>query len=148
MPLGGGRELDESGNFRLLDENEIVCDSCRKARRLPEKRSFPRHRRRLLVEWAAEGFASAGFTHDVSPTGMFICSVQVPEREIVLPINLTLPDGRKIRLRGVIVRSYRVAPSLRRARRSGFCVRLIEAPEEYFVLLADLLNVQLPGETA
>lgn len=137
-----------SGDFRLLDENEIVCDSCRQARRLPEKRSFPRHRRRLLVEWAAEGFASAGFTHDVSPTGMFICSVHVPEREIVLPINLTLPDGQKIRLRGVIVRSYRVAPSLRRARRSGFCVRLIEAPEEYFVLLADLLNVQLPDETA
>lgn len=79
---------------------------------------------------------------------MFICSVHIPEREIVLTINLTLPDGRKIRLRGVIVRSYRVAPSLRRARRSGFCVRLIEAPEEYFVLLARLLSVQLPDETA
>jgi len=75
---------------------------------------------------------------------MFICSLHIPEREVVLTMNLALPDGRKIRLRGVIVRSYRVAPSLRRVRRSGFCVRLIEAPEDYFVLVADLLQLHLP----
>jgi hypothetical protein len=114
---------------------------------LPERRAFPRHRRRLLVEWAVDGFSSAGFTHDVSATGMFVCSLHIPEREMVLTMNLGHPDGRKIRLRGVIVRSYQVAPSLRRTRRSGFCVRLIEAPEDYFVLLADLLHLQLPDET-
>jgi hypothetical protein len=115
---------------------------------LPEKRNFPRHRRRLLVEWAADGFASAGFTHDLSPAGMFICSSLIPEPKVVLTITLALPDGRKLRLRGVIVRTYRVAASLRRTVPNGFSVRLIEAPEEYFVLLADLLSVQLPEETA
>lgn len=75
---------------------------------------------------------------------MFICSLHIPERDVVLTMNLALPDGRKVRLRGVIVRSYRVAPSLRRVRRSGFCVRLIEAPEDYFVLVADLLQLHLP----
>lgn len=111
---------------------------------LTEKRIFPRHKRRLLVEWAAEGFASAGFTHDLSASGMFVCSLHIPEREIELTLNLAHPDGRMIRLRGIIVRSYRVAPSLRRARRSGFCVRLIEAPEDYFLLVADLLRLELP----
>ena len=75
---------------------------------------------------------------------MFICSLHIPERDVVLTMNLALPDGRKARLRGVIVRSYRVAPSLRRVSRSGFCVRLIEAPEDYFVLVADLLQLHLP----
>lgn len=65
---------------------------------------------------------------------------------MVLTMNLGHPDGRKIRLRGVIVRSYQVAPSLRRTRRNGFCVRLIEAPEDYFVLLADLFRLQIPDE--
>jgi PilZ domain len=116
------------------------------ANRLPERRAFPRHRRRLLVEWAANGFSSAGFTHDVSATGMFVCSLHIPEREMVLTINLAHPDGRKIRLRGVTVRSYQVAPSLRRARRSGFCVRLVEAPEDYFVLLAGLFQLPIPDE--
>lgn len=111
---------------------------------MTEKRGCPRRRRRLVVEWAADGFASAGFTHDLSATGMFVCSLHIPEREAVLTMNLALPDGRKIRLRGIIVRSYRVAPSLRRVRRSGFCVRLIEAPEDYFVLVADLLQLHLP----
>ena len=77
---------------------------------------------------------------------MFVCSLHIPERDLTLTMNLAHPDGRKIRLRGVIVRSYRVAPSMRRARRSGFCVRLIEAPEDYFVLVAELLHLQLPDE--
>ena len=79
---------------------------------------------------------------------MFICSSRIPEPKVVLTITLALPDGRKLRLRGVIVRTYRVAASLRRTVPNGFCVRLIEAPEEYFVLLADLLSVRLPEETA
>lgn len=75
---------------------------------------------------------------------MFVCSLHIPEREVVLTMNLALPDGRRVRLRGVVVRSYCVAPNLRRVKRSGFCVRLIEAPEDYFVLVADLLQLQLP----
>lgn len=78
---------------------------------------------------------------------MFICSSQIPEPKVVLTITLALPDGRKIRFRGVIMRTYRVAASLRRAVPNGFSVRLIEAPEDYFVLLADLLRLELPEST-
>jgi hypothetical protein len=78
---------------------------------------------------------------------MFICASHIPEPKVVLTLTLVHPDGRKIRLRGVIVRTFRVAASLRRAVPNGFCVRLIEAPEDYFVLLADLLRVELPEST-
>ena len=79
---------------------------------------------------------------------MFICSSLIPKPKVILTITLALPDGRKLRLRGVIVRTFRVAASLRRTVPNGFSVHLIEAPEEYFVLLADLLSLQLPAETA
>jgi hypothetical protein len=95
-----------------------------------------------------DGFASAGFTHDVSPTGMFICSSSIPEIKMPLTLTLATPDGRKLRLRGVIVRVFRVAANLRQAVPNGFCVRLVEAPEDYFVLLAELLHLQLPEEPA
>lgn len=113
---------------------------------LAEKRAFPRRRRRLLVEWGAKGFSYAGFTHDVSPNGLFICSTYIPGLKMLLALKLGLPDGRKIRLRGVIVRSYRVPPNLRRSVPSGFSVKLIEAPEEYFGLLAKLFSVRFPHD--
>jgi hypothetical protein len=116
--------------------------------RLAEKRAFPRRRRRLLVEWAGGGFASAGFTHDVSPSGLFVCSTYIPGIKRLLTLTLSLPSGRKIRLRGMTVRSYRVPANLRRAVPSGFCVRLTEAPEDYFGLLADLFSVRFTDERA
>lgn len=113
---------------------------------MPEKRGFPRRKRRLLVEWAGGGFASAGFTHDVSPSGIFVCSTYIPGIKRLLTLTLSLPSGRKIRLRGITVRSYRVPANLRRAIPSGFSVRLTEAPEDYFGLLADLFSLHLPEE--
>lgn len=111
---------------------------------MSEKRGFPRRKRRLLVEWAGGGFASAGFTHDVSPSGLFVCSTYFPGIKRLLTLTLSLPNGRKIRLRGFTVRSYRVPANLRPVVPSGFSVRLTEAPEDYYGLLAELLNVHLP----
>jgi hypothetical protein len=113
---------------------------------LSEKRGFPRRKRRLLVEWAGGGFASAGFTHDVSPTGLFVCSTYIPGLKRVLTLTMSLPGGRKIRLRGVTVRSFRVPANLRREVPSGFCIRLTEAPEDYFGLLTEMFNVHLEEE--
>lgn len=113
---------------------------------MAEKRGCPRRKRRLLVEWAGGGFASAGFTHDVSPTGIFVCSTYIPGIKRLLTLTLSLPGGRKIRLRGITVRSYRVPANLRRAVPSGFCIRLTEAPEDYFGLLADLFSVRFEDE--
>ena len=89
-----------------------------------------------------------GFTHDVSRTGLFIRSSQIPALQMPLTLTLAAPDGRKVRLRGVIVRAFRVSVHLRRSVPSGFCVRLVEAPEDYLALLAELLHLQLPEEPA
>ena len=113
---------------------------------MPEKRGYPRRKRRLLVEWAGGGFASAGFTHDVSPSGLFVCSTYIPGLKRVLTLTMSMPSGRKIRLRGVTVRSFRVPANLRRAVPSGFCIKLTEAPEDYFGLLAEMFHVQLEAE--
>lgn len=77
-----------------------------------------------------------------------MCSTYIPGIKRLLTLTLSLSNGRKIRLRGVTVRSYRVPANLRRAVPSGFCIRLTEAPEDYFELLADLFSVRLPEETA
>ena len=79
---------------------------------------------------------------------MFICTSTIPDLQMPLTLTLAAPDGRKFRLRGVIVRAFRVAANLRRSVPSGFCVRLIEAPEDYFVLLAELFRLRLPEELA
>ena len=55
-------------------------------------------------------------------------------------MQLLLPGGGKLRLRGTVVRSQRVPQNLRGVVPSGFGVRLNEAPEEYFQLLADLFG--------
>ncbi len=115
--------------------------------RLLERRAHQRHRRRLLVEWTAEGLVSPGFTHDVSAASMFICCSHIPATKMVVTLALEHPRGGKIRLRGVIVRVYRVSASLRQSVPNGFSVRLIEAPEDYFVLLSELMSLQLPAET-
>lgn len=79
---------------------------------------------------------------------MFIRSSQIPALKMPLTLTLAVPDGRKLRLRGVIVRAFRVAVHLRQSVPSGFCVRLIEAPEDYFALLAEFLHLRLPEEPA
>jgi len=55
-------------------------------------------------------------------------------------MHLLLPGGGKLRLRGIVVRSHRIPQQLRGVVPSGFGVRLKEAPEEYFRLLADLFG--------
>jgi hypothetical protein len=54
-----------------------------------------------------------------------------------------LPEGRRLRIRGTVVRSYLAPANLRRFIPSGYGVRLNEAPEAYFQLLAQLFGLRL-----
>jgi hypothetical protein len=98
---------------------------------------------RYLVEWRRAGAVCTGFTHDISPTGIFVRTTFIPENGESITLRLLLGAGRKVRLRGTVVRSYRVPANLRRCVASGFGLRLDEAPEEYFALLASLFRVGL-----
>lgn len=104
-----------------------------------------RRRCRYLVEWEKDGALCTGFTHDISPTGMFVRTTYIPENGETLTLQLLVRTGTKMRLRGSVVRSYRVPSNLRRYVASGFAIRIDEAPEEYFQLLASLFSLRLAG---
>jgi hypothetical protein len=102
-----------------------------------------RRRCRYLVEWRRSRNLCTGFTHDISPTGLFIRTMHIPDTGESLTVHLLVRNGYRLRLRGKVVRSFRVPSNLRHYVASGFGVRLDDAPEEYFQLLANLLRVPL-----
>ena len=87
---------------------------------MAERRSFARKKRRFLVEFNLLGANCTGFTYDVSPTGMFVRSIRLPNPGTFLTANLHLAEGRRIVVRWKVVRSFRVPPSLARLVPSGF----------------------------
>ena len=105
---------------------------------MAERRGFARKKRRFLVEFQLQGAACNGFTYDVSPTGIFVRSIRLPTPGTYLTANLHLPEGKRIAVRGRVVRSFRVPPALSRLIPSGFSIRLADTPEDYFELLSTL----------
>jgi len=98
---------------------------------MPERRRFTRIQRRYAVEFRAAGKKRSGFTHNLSPTGLFVCSVYMPRPGTPLTLWMTLPGGRKVLLGARVVRSYWVPARLTRFVPSGFCVAIEHGPEEY-----------------
>ncbi|HEX9302979.1 MAG TPA: PilZ domain-containing protein [Thermoanaerobaculia bacterium] len=109
---------------------------------MAEERFSTRKRRRYLIEWQSDDSLCTGFTHDISPTGIFVRSTYIEKIGAILTMQLLLPEGGKLRIRGIVVRSHRIPQHLRGVVPSGFGVRLKEAPEEYFRLLADLFGLR------
>ena len=106
--------------------------------RVAERRSFARKKRRFLVEFNLRGALCTGFTYDISPNGIFVRSIRLPDPGTFLTANLHLPDGKRVLVRGKVVRSFRVATALSRLIPSGFSMRLSESPEDYYQFLATL----------
>ncbi len=108
---------------------------------MPERRRFRRIQRRYNVEFRWDGKNCAGFTHNLSAMGLFICSVTLPKPGTALGLRMKVPGRKNILLDVRVVRSYRSPANLVRFVPSGFCVSLRYAPEEYFEILASLLRV-------
>jgi hypothetical protein len=113
---------------------------------MPDYPPSSRRKRRYPVEWQKDDYVCTGFTQDISPTGIFVRSTYIPEFGLTVSLKLLLPEGQKLRVRGTVVRSYCVPANLRRFIPSGFGVRLNEAPEEYFQLLARLFGLRFRGK--
>jgi len=113
---------------------------------MPDYPPSNRRKRRYLVEWQKDDYVCTGFTQDISPTGIFVRSTHIPEHGLTVSLKLLLPEGQKLRVRGTVVRSYRVPANLTRFIANGFGVRLNEAPEEYFQLLARLFGLRFRGQ--
>ena len=61
-------------------------------------------------------------------------------------LRILLPGRQELRVRGTVVRAYLAPANLRQFIPSGYGIRLKEAPEEYFQLLARLFGLQLLGK--
>lgn len=105
---------------------------------MSERRGFGRKKRRFLVEFKLRGAQCTGFTYDISPTGIFVRSVRLPEPGTFMSADLHLPQGKRLTVRGKVVRSFRVPASLARLVPSGFSMKLSESPEDYFQFLSTL----------
>ena len=98
-----------------------------------------RKRRRFTVEFEAAGIKHTGFTHDVSPSGLFVCSIRAPKPGTAVSLSLRSSKDKDVKLRGITVRSFRGPASLAGVMPTGFGVRFSESPpEDYFSLLATL----------
>ncbi|HEY7864041.1 MAG TPA: PilZ domain-containing protein [Thermoanaerobaculia bacterium] len=106
--------------------------------RTAEKRRFPRKKRRFLVEFHMENGGGQGFTYDVSPSGIFVRSVRIPNPGTSIVATLHLLDGKTCDIRGTVVRSFRAPASLSNVVPSGFGLQLADVPEDYFQFLASL----------
>jgi hypothetical protein len=113
---------------------------------MPDYPPSNRRKRRYLVEWQKDDYVCTGFTQDISPTGIFVRSMHIPELGVTVSLKVLLPEGQKLRVRGTVVRSYRVPVNLRRFIPNGFGIHLNEAPEEYFQLLASLFGLRFRGK--
>ena len=105
---------------------------------MAERRGFARKKRRFLVEFHLQGANCTGFTYDVSPSGIFVRSIRLPALGTYLTANLHLTAGKRIAVRGRVVRSHRVPAELARVVPSGFSMTLSDTPEDYFQFLASL----------
>ena len=65
-------------------------------------------------------------------------SVRLPNPGTILTANLHLPEGKRVEVRGKVVRSFRVPPALSRLIPSGFSIRLSDTPEAYYQFLSTL----------
>ena len=108
---------------------------------MPERRRFRRVQKRYPVEFRSGDRICSGFTHNLSPTGLFVCSVYLPKPGTPLSLRMKLRSGKRILLGVKVVRSYRAPSQLVRFVPSGFCVRVEHAPEEYFQMVATLLHI-------
>ena len=88
-----------------------------------DQRTSRRRKAEIPVEFAQGPFQGTGVTGDVSRRGMFVRSPHIPGTGPLLRLTVNLPQGRKLVLRGRVVRNARGTPP---AASRGFGLRLVE----------------------
>jgi hypothetical protein len=102
-----------------------------------DKRTFARLRKRLLASFEVDGRTVAGFTIDLSHTGLLVSSFHLPRIGEQIRLVLQLPSGKKIECVGRVVRARRLPPELSQGAGSVFGVALEGYFEEYARLVSD-----------
>ena len=104
---------------------------------MADKRTFQRLKKRLMVNFEVEGRTVAGFTLDLSHTGLLISSFHLPKLGERIRLVLTLPNGKKIECAGRVVRARRLPPELAQGAGSAFGVTLDGYFEDYARLVGE-----------
>ena len=105
---------------------------------MADKRKVPRVKRRLVIEFRLAGTPCVGFTYNLSPFGVFVRSIRIPNPGVSISAELHLPDGKRIPLEGKVVRSYRAPTAMARLVPSGFGMTVTGTDEQYYQFLAAL----------
>jgi hypothetical protein len=102
----------------------------------------PRHHVEMMVEFEHGDSRGTGVTRDISSGGMFVAASPLPNVGPSLQLTVHLPNGRRLELKGKVVRSASPAGVSPAPAPPGFGVRLTDQPPEYDELLSRLLGPQ------
>lgn len=102
------------------------------------KRKAPRRRHRLMVRFGPAGgdFDRTGFTHDISPLGLFLVTSHCIEPGQTLGLYLEV-DGQSLELTGKVAWCRKASRELRQISASGLGIQLTYAPEAWYHLFYD-----------
>lgn len=100
-----------------------------------EKRFDKRVRRRFALRFGTDEATRLAFTEDISPTGMFIKTVNIAAPGSKLVVTLILQDDQVVTLEGRVMWAKRVPPQMiRLVKKSGLGLkieRFIDGEELY-----------------
>jgi hypothetical protein len=82
----------------------------------------------MTVEFSQGELQGTGIIGDVSRRGMFVQTTRIPGTGPVLRLTVNLPGGRKLVLRGKVVRNADGTPS---TPPNGFGLRLVDEWPDY-----------------
>jgi PilZ domain len=102
----------------------------------------PRHNVEMMVEFEHGDSRGTGVTRDISSGGMFVSASSLPNVGPSLQLTVHLPNGRRLELKGKVVRSASQTGVSPAPAPPGFGVRLTDQPPEYDELLSRLLGPQ------
>jgi PAS domain S-box-containing protein len=98
---------------------------------MPENRAFPRTSKTFDVQYVLRGTRHAGITIDVSITGLFIYSEELPAVGEKIVIDLLSPAGDILHLDGRVARIQRPPAELADSIPTGFGVALLTYIQAY-----------------
>lgn len=87
---------------------------------MTERRTSPRYRAEILIDFALSESKTTGITYDVSRTGMFVRTSRLPAYGQKLLATLRFPDGRQLLTQGDVVRTFHPSIPLRGLLPTGF----------------------------
>lgn len=101
-----------------------------------ERRRERRYPRRLTVRYGERELNRAGLTHDISASGVFVISQNLPPLDARIHMLISAGPERSLYFEGVVRRHRVLPPLLRQIDHGGFGVR--------FLMPADLVRELVP----